>query len=321
MNSIQHPDNRIPDEVADSFRKIHEAKLATLARQDKIATLARPNKAERRRIVEVRELSARARGIDAEMLQRLRDIRSRKFKLIREALNREVNIRRPYDLAPWDLALARPEAADPTFWWARTDWWSSDRTPVEPDEGSAAHFSVGMGNDGLKFTGGVTTHDGDLYKDSFGAVALFELQPERIPQSPSHRWRSTPHVEIIGGLLGYTGDDDISTGDLWSKCWMHLDHQIYQVGFGQDGPGTIVLGQAHQSNTLIFEENGDRSVHVWMPGFKWMPPVTFGNLNPASSLWARVEIRFDIQTEGAGTLLWIDPEVLLRTFQWPLTVL
>jgi hypothetical protein len=102
---------------------------------------------------------------------------------------------------------------------------------------------------------------------------------------------------------------------------MHRDQQLFQRGFGQDGPVPIVLGQAHESENLIFEEDGDRSVHVGLRGFQWMPPVTFGNINLANSLWSRVEIRFDIQTEGAGTLLWLDPEVLLRTFQWPLTAL
>ena len=172
--------------------------------------------------------------------------------------------------------------------------------------------------DGLHFLGGVTTHDGDLYFDNFGAVALFELQSNRIPQSTSGRWLSIPHVELFGGLLGYTGDDDISTGDLWSKCWMHRDQQVFQWGFGPQGPAPLIRGQAHESETLIFEENGERSVHANLRGFQLMPTVAVSNIDRANSLWARVEIRFDIQTEGAGSLLWLDPEVLLRTFAWPL---
>jgi hypothetical protein len=173
----------------------------------------------------------------------------------------------------------------------------------------------------LQFNGGINTHDGDLHIDSFGAVALFELQADRIPMSLSHRWLSTPYVELFGGLFGYTGDDDILTGDLWSKCWMHRDQQLYQFGFGPDGPTQIILGQAHESETLIFEEDGDQSVHVGLRGYQWMPPVTFGYIYPTRSIWARLEIRFDIQTEGAGSILEINPNVLLRAFQWPLTSL
>ncbi|MGI8486634.1 MAG: hypothetical protein ACR2OU_20550 [Thermomicrobiales bacterium] len=48
------------------------------------------------------------------------------------------------------------------------------------------------------------------------------------------------------------------------------------------------------------------------------PPVVIGRFNAAYAIWAQVEVRFDIQLEGAGTLLWADPEVLFRTFQLPL---
>ena len=82
-----------------------------------------------------------------------------------------------------------------------------------------------------------------------------------------------------------------------------------------------VVGEAHEVETLVFEEDGDRTINVGLRGFQWMPPVLFGNLNPALSLWSRVELRFDIQTEGAGSLLWIDPTLILRTYQWPLTAL
>ena len=89
----------------------------------------------------------------------------------------------------------------------------------------------------------------------------------------------------------------------------------------RSGTCPVVLGQAHESETFIFEEDGDRSVRAGLRGFQWMPPVTFGGVNPNSSLWARLEVHFDIQTEGAGSLLWLEPEVLVRTFQWPLTAL
>jgi hypothetical protein len=123
---------------------------------------------------------------------------------------------------------------------------------------------------------------------------------------------------VVRPVPGLPGDDDITTGDLWSKCWLHRNQQIFQFGFGPNGPAPIILAQANEVETLIHEEDGDRPVHVGLPGFKWMPPLIFGNVNLASTLWARLEVRFDIQTEGAGSLLWLDPEVIIRTFQWPL---
>lgn len=321
MFNFQHPDHNVPDEILSSLGNFHDAELATMARQDRIAQLARPNEEERRLIADIRESAAQDGCMSSEMLQTLRDVRSRIFRRLRDEINVSDAIRMPFDLHPWDTELSVPDHTDPTFWWARTEWWHSNRNPAEPDEDSSASFRADLRKDGLHFFGGVTTHDGDLYKDVFGAVAVFELQPERIPQSSAGLWRSTPHVELFGTLLGYTGDDDIFTGDLWSKCWMHRSQQIFQWGFGQNGPVPIVLGQADEHQSLIFEENAERTVHVGLPGFQWMPPVTFGGINIANSLWARLEVRFDIQTEGAGSLLWLDPEVLLRTFQWPLTPL
>ena len=321
MPSIKHPNHIIPDDVALCMRKLNEGKKAEQARQEKIAKLARPTREERSRLTQVREEAARSRGVTADMVPIHRDISNRTIRRITDTTYRDAVIEKYYDRHPWDLSLAEPEPTDPTFWWARTDAFHSNRSPREPDEGSAAHFSAGFDNDGLKFTGGVSTHDGDDYYDSFGAVALFGLAAERIPQSLSRRWISAPHVELFGGLLGHTGDDDITTGDLWSKCWMYREQQLFQLGFGPDGPVPIIVGQANEREKLIDEEDNDRSVHVGLRGFQWMPPVAITNINTANTLFARLEIRFDTLTEGAGSHLWIDPQVLIRTFQWPLASL
>jgi hypothetical protein len=307
--SIQHPSHHVPDEVAVSIRKLREVELATLARQDEIAKLARPNEEERRLLIEDQVSTAHARGINADMLQRRREVNTRRFERVARALEGTVAIRQPFELVTLDDKPTLPPPTDPTFWWAKTDWWLTEG------------ISADSRSDGLHFMGGIVRHNGDLHTENFGAVALFELQAERIPLSLSRRWLSTPHVELFGELIGNTGDSDIFTGDIWSKCWMHRDQQLFQMGFGAGGPVPIILGQAHESEILIFEENRGRSEHVGLRGFQWMPPVTFGNINPAHSLWARVEVRFDIQTEGEGALFAPYPEVLLRTFQWQLTPL
>lgn len=306
---IEHPGHSIPEVIAENLLSIQEANLTAQKRQNEIAQLARPTKEERKAISELKDSGTTIRNSKPELIQKIRDLQLSRTDRVREFITREVDPQRTITLPDFDPRPPQPGPTDPTFWWARTDWWNP------------AHFNVGMYADGLHFSGGVTTHDGNLHYDSLGAVALFELQPDRIPMSLSRRWISTPHIELIGGLTAYTGDNDIFTGDLWSKCWMHLDQQVYQIGFGEKGPVNIILGQAHEEQNLIFEENKDRHLHIGLPGFKLMPAVAFSNINPTSSIWVRLEIRFDIQTEGAGTLLWLDPEVLLRTFQWPLAVL
>lgn len=306
---IEHPSHSVPEEIMATLTSVRGTQIAAESRQSEIARQARPTREEEIAITESREAYAIANGIKAEIISKLRDIRRRKADRVREIITKEVDRKSAFTLPVLDTKPPQPGPTDPTFWWARTDWWHP------------GHFSANLRNDGLHFYGGVTTHDGDLHFNSFGAVALFELQASRIPMSLSRRWISTPHIELFGGVLGYTGNDDIFTGDLWSKCWVHRDQQLFQWGFGENGPVPIVLGQGHDSENLVFEENADRPVNIGLRGFQFMPPVAITNVNPSSSIWARLEIRFDIQTEGAGSLLWLDPEVLLRTFQWPLSPL
>jgi hypothetical protein len=61
---------------------------------------------------------------------------------------------------------------------------------------------------------------------------------------------------------------------------------------------------------------------VAMPGFKMMPAVTYNQSQIApNDLWAEVEVRFEIYLNCTGALVWCDPNVVLRTFQWAPTSL
>jgi hypothetical protein len=305
--NIVHPGHPVPDEVANGLRCIREEELAALARRDEAAKLARPTEEERRSLIEIYESAGQALGLDVTKLRtRLDDIRTSKMGRIRDRVVSQPP--KAYDLVPLDYEPGAPDRTDRSFWWARTEWfWPSD-------------FTADLRSDGLHFTGGITHHSGDLRIARFGAVAHFELQADRIPPpTVSDVWISIPHVELFGGIFGRSGNSDITTGDLWSKCWMHRRQTILNgFNFGPSGPVPIVLGQADERQTLIFEENQDRRVDFRMPGFLWMPRVEFSNINRAASLWAELEITFEIQVEGHGSDLWADPEVVLRTFQWPL---
>lgn len=305
VSSIVHPGHRIPNDVNDGLRYFQEEELAAVRRQDEVVRIARPTEEERQARADAYISAGRSLGLDADaFVASLRDVRAKKTD--RLAKTDLIVSRHPVNLTPLDLEPVHPERIDNSFWWARTDWFNP------------GDFRADFRSDGLHFTRGITHHSGSLRIDRFGMVAAFELQPARIPHSASRRWRSTPYVELFGGVLGRTGDNDITTGDLWSKCWMFRRQTLLQFGLGPTGPVPIIIGEGRDSQLLIFEENQDRTVRAGMPGFQWMPPVDFGNINMASSLWVHLEVRFDIQIEGAGSLLWTDPEVLIRAFQWPL---
>jgi hypothetical protein len=302
MTSIDHPSHTVPDEIAESMHGLRQHRLELLDRQQRNAALSRPTAAERDAM---RELA----DVDDERLRRHSDLTRQRLDRILETLRDEpaarVRIWRNVELLTLERAPPPPPPVDHSFWWAKTDW----SVPLQ----GAAWFS----GDGLHFTGGPTHHDGDLFFTSFGATAIFELQPARVPRSSTGLWLSSPHIELHGAMMGYTGRPDILSGDLWSKCWMHRRQTVLQ--FASDpGRPPVVLGNGEENDVVIFEENAERLVHVGMPGFKPMPAVTFGNVNPSNSVWVQLEVRFNVQLEGAGTFVWMDPEVLLRTFQWPL---
>ncbi|OOO02956.1 MAG: hypothetical protein USCGTAYLOR_00785 [Chromatiales bacterium USCg_Taylor] len=52
-----------------------------------------------------------------------------------------------------------------------------------------------------------------------------------------------------------------------------------------------------------------------------MPAVVLNRIFGGASIWAELEVRFDIQLEG-NALHWIDPfDLLIRGFQWPLVAI
>ena len=164
-------------------------------------------------------------------------------------------------------------------------------------------------------TGGIVEQSGDLQYRSFKLTALFAIAPERIPVSPSHTWISTPPIEIFGDFF-VDALDNWGHGDQWVKCWMHRDQELYQIGFGAV---QIPVGQAHDVETLVFEENHETRYHVYMKGSQLMPSVWLKGVNTATTLWSRLEVLFDFQTEGQGSAITIWHGGLnIRTFQWPL---
>jgi hypothetical protein len=202
---------------------------------------------------------------------------------------------------------------DHSFWWAQTQPHVAPRTRAD------------FRDDGLHFTGGpkVDNYDGEMHT-SFGAVASFALNPERFPTSPSGRLLSSPHIELFGGVLAYAPDWDLIQGNGIASCQLFLRQTIFQWGFGPNGPAPIVVAEAQGHDPWrLYLKNTGYSRSAAMPGFKLMPAVSYNasQVIPSQDLWVDLEVRLDIYLNCTGALVWCDPNVLLRTFQWAPTPL
>jgi hypothetical protein len=304
--SIVNPDHPIPANVARALRSHRESDSAALARKYKIAALARPTAEERKAIIQA---SGQASVVDIE---KLFEIRKKYGARVQEAIRNLPSITIiPSTMDQPGMLPPPPAPKDTTFWWASTAWG-----------GTGPHFTANFDKNGvLHFRGGVGTFGGDLQMFSFGAVAVFELQWDRIPPSPSGWWKSAPFVELFGSISGHTasGSGFLNLTDSWSKCWMFRRQTIRQFGMFTFGSTEHTLGHREVEEKLIDEENKDRWAPFSMPGFQWMPEVIFNLPKVNVSLWAELEVRFDIQLEDG--LFQLDPEVSLHTVQWPLVAI
>ncbi len=189
------------------------------------------------------------------------------------------------------------------MWWGETDWW----TPADRI-GLYAYFDDAAG--GVRFVGQIDYDDGDLWKGSVGARAIFGLGTNRMP--PAGRYVSRPTSDLFGEVLGFTG---LTTfGDNWSKCWMHTDQTL------RNASGAIVAN-AHAAQTLIFYEDDGSWGVTPLPGSLFFPEVAF-DLDPTQPLTATLELKFDLQLEGVSLFRFGNfggfVAALFRTPQWTL---
>jgi hypothetical protein len=254
------------------------------------------------------------RAVDVpRLLDGTMEIKDRYHTDVADALARALDVRKDrYSdrFADWNLHLPPPEP--PEFWWART-------TPFD----TAGHTGAWR-SDGLHWWGGPKLGKWNSERhENFGALATFTITPDRFPAAapPSGWWTSRPWVELFGGVEVFAPDWDLGEGHGIASCYLHLRHTLFQLGFGQDGPTPVVLGESISEDSWFIscEDNG-YAQHKAMPGLAFLPEVRFphGRHTPGDTLWAEVEVRFDIHLKSAGALVWCDPEVVIRNFQWPL---
>ncbi len=162
-------------------------------------------------------------------------------------------------------------------------------------------------------------YDGELHT-SFGATALFGLAPARRPTSPTGRFISSPYIELFGGITAYAPNWDVIQGNGIAECNLFLKQTIYQWKLGENGSILTPVAQAESNDPWIYLKNTGYSRYGSMPGFKPLPAVGFnqGQFAALETLYAEIEVRLDINLNTTGAQVWCDPEVLLRTFQWPL---
>ncbi|SDF46019.1 hypothetical protein SAMN04488542_11142 [Fontibacillus panacisegetis] len=201
-----------------------------------------------------------------------------------------------------------PVRQDPNFWWANANFIL---TPPFTGETQA---------DGFHLKGNMTYSGGSLINRQFGVASRYELHSNRIPRPDRGPWRSAPHVEITGRVIGSTTAGDIFSGDQWNKCWMHRRQTLYQFVFAPPGTDNRrIIGENREIQELIFLEGSSKYKDFVLPGFQNMPVVILNqnSIFPGLSVWAELEILFHVQLEG-GSTLWLNPDVLIRMFQWPL---
>jgi len=163
-------------------------------------------------------------------------------------------------------------------------------------------------------------YDGDdLIRFSVGATAHFELRPERIPDSPTGRYHSAPPGDANGLIGGMHGEYHpiIHADDKW--CILHrvFRHALWQPVNMQ----WHLLGERYNNDTLIKLQNSDEQFQlVRLSGFMPSPEFDFGLVDRTQSVWAQVEIRFDVELEGDGAYIDFGETpaggVVVRTFGW-----
>jgi hypothetical protein len=251
-------------------------------------------------------------GITSDVIERIKENNAQKAALIAEDL--QVRTARWQDLVSQrrlpDLVFPAPRQTDSTFWWAITY------------ANQAPDMTADFRSDGLYFFGGpkINTYDGEMHT-SFGATAQFSLQPERIPSSASGWFVSAPHVELVGGVVAFAPDWDLIQGNGIAQCGLTLRQTVYQNAFGQNGPARVVVAESIVTEPWsIYLKNTGYSRHLDAPGSISVPAVTFqgSSFHPWEALWAEIEVRYDIYLNTEGALLWCDPDMIVRTFQWPL---
>lgn len=216
----------------------------------------------------------KAAGVDVDDFQARRsDLR----KAQAERLQNNTLIAEKYEaeLVPMDFKPAAPLRTDPSFWFAEI-------TPF-----GTSPFTSSFEADGLHFKGLLNHDSGDLGFYNFGYTSAFAISPDRLPPSPSGRWRSAPHIEIFGELMG-ASQDSFGFGDDWCKCWMIRRQTAFQFVFAPPGASNrVVIGERIDVQEIFFSEDAPFTQFWRGPGFQPLPELVVTPPFQAQDIWGR----------------------------------
>lgn len=181
-------------------------------------------------------------------------------------------------------------------------------------------FSVSLvPGDGFHFRGFWEHHSGSFHTRTLGVLLKYSLSQDRIPASPSGRWRSAPHVDLFGTVFGETLGSDlppIQLGDHWSKCFLHLRHKLFHPSLPNP------LGEASARVPLFDLQEYELSDRHSFNGFFPLPELEIRGILPGEPLNAELEVLFEAQLEGDATLGFsfgnAPADLRLVDSQWPL---
>lgn len=302
-----NPHHLMPAHVAEGLRSYRERKEYEAGLRNEFTRLERPSEVERSSKAEARKSALKAAGVDIERARaRASDLREARTRWTQT--NDPSVEQQDVELIPIELSPAVPVSTDPSFWAAETRWFGT------------APFAASFEADGLHFTGLLNHDSGNLGFYNFGYVSSFAISPDRLPASPSGRWRSAPHIEIFNQLIG-SSQDSFGFGDDWCKCWMVRRQTAFQFVFAPPGASNRhIIGERVDVQTIFFSEDAPFTQFWGGPGFQSMPELILTHPFSAQDIWVDLEVRFDIQLEGSSQL-WIAHgpvhHLLLRGFQWP----
>jgi hypothetical protein len=312
--SKSNPGQHLSSEVAQALNARHTAVLEDLNLQNEIVPTKEINQEYRAGLSEIYKVALEPTGVDLQQLaDRVRDITATRNEKVATSLKRLLDLKRlrfTTKFGDLPVSIPKPVAQDPSFWWATTYYHAAPgQTTTFPD-------------DGLHFYGGPKVNDWNGSETaSFGAVAAFGISRDRFPASASGNYVSNPYIELFGGMTLFAPDWDLFQGHGIANCNLFLRQTLYQNYLG--GPKTVGEAVVTGGVWWVNLEDTGYSRTLAMPGYLNMPSVTFNQnqLDAADPLWSELEVRFDINLKAEGALAWCDPEVLLRTFQWPLVSL
>ncbi|MCZ8099744.1 MAG: hypothetical protein O9972_17725 [Burkholderiales bacterium] len=278
------------------------------ARREALAGLLRPTAVERSEAARIgRRLLAGLREEARPEADRVRTLKIERHRILSDLLDSARNSR----FRPPIVVDPVPAPVDHSFWWASTEW-----APADEYEWGKFEIEGTWRNGKVVFSGWLYKTDGDLTSGSLRATAWFELQPARLPASPSGVLRSSPSIQIFGTVAGSTDGFDFWQpweGDKWCRCWLNVRQRLFQNGFG----GPIVLADRSEGRVLIDRQNDGGETRAVLPGALAMPVLDFRPVAVAESVWASLEVRIDYQIEGdASSLRFYDQPIEIAFAQW-----